>query len=178
VCQLRPLVYSLGSNNMPRISFKLVKSRIKNIQRFKQGASQCKMVGAGFQCIAKLRALIPRFATIRITAWQSALNIYCGLPTPALRPNMNPADGSNLWQSALKCRLWTLAISSTAIFVVAIRGHHTAVCYGSVKDLSAEFSKRVKSSSRHFTSRGRLFEMSYLFKARLYQFKTNTRSIV
>jgi hypothetical protein len=43
-------------------------------------------------------------------------------------------------------------------------------------NLSAEFSKRVKSSWRHFTSRDRLFEMSYLFKARLYKFKTNTRS--
>jgi hypothetical protein len=31
VCQLRPLVYSFGPNNMPRISFKLVQSRIKKI---------------------------------------------------------------------------------------------------------------------------------------------------
>jgi hypothetical protein len=78
---------------------------------------------------------------------------------------MNPAvEGSNLWQSALKCRLWTLAISSTTIFVVAIRDHHTVVCHGWVKDLSAEFSNREKSSSRHFTSRDRLFEMSYLFE--------------
>jgi hypothetical protein len=36
----------------------------------------------------------------------------------------------------------------------------------------------VKSSFRHFTSRDRLFEISYLFKARLYKFKTNTRSNV
>jgi hypothetical protein len=71
---LRPLVYSLGLNNMPRISFKLVKSCIKNIRRFKQGAYRCKMAGAGFHCTAKLRAPTPRFATIRITAWQSALN--------------------------------------------------------------------------------------------------------
>jgi hypothetical protein len=170
VCQLRPLVYSLGSNNMPRISFKLVKSSIKNIRRFKQGAYRCKMAGTGFHWFAKLRAPIPRFATIRIAAWQSALN-----STADCQP---PLSGSNLWQSALKCRLQTLAISSTAIFVVAIRGHHTAVCHSRVKDLSAEFSNRVKYSSSHFTSRGRLFEMSYLFKARLYQFKTNTRSIV
>jgi hypothetical protein len=32
------------------------------------------MAGAVFHCIAKLSAPIPRFATIRITAWQSALN--------------------------------------------------------------------------------------------------------
>jgi hypothetical protein len=82
VCQLRPLMYSLGLNNTPCISFKLVKSRIKNIWRFKQEASRCKMTGAGFQCIAKLRALTPRNATIRITAWQSALNhtADCRLP--------------------------------------------------------------------------------------------------
>jgi hypothetical protein len=80
-------MYSLGLNNMTRISFKLVKSRIKNIRCFKQGASRCKMAGAGFQCIAKLRALTPRIATMRITAWQSARdsspqygNFLCGNP--------------------------------------------------------------------------------------------------
>jgi hypothetical protein len=67
-------MYSLGLNSTPHISFKLVKSRIKNIRRFKQGASRCKMACAGFQCFAKLRALTPRIATIRITAWQSALD--------------------------------------------------------------------------------------------------------
>jgi hypothetical protein len=50
-------VYSLDRNIPPRISFKLVKSRIKNIRRFKQGASRCKMAGTGFHCIAKIRAL-------------------------------------------------------------------------------------------------------------------------
>jgi hypothetical protein len=75
-------MYSLGLNNTPRISFKLVKSRIKNMRPFKQGASRCKIAGAGFQCIAKLRALTPRIATIRITALQSALNhtAVCQLP--------------------------------------------------------------------------------------------------
>jgi hypothetical protein len=43
---------------MPRISFKLVKSRIKNIRRFKQGASRCKMEGDGFHYFAKIRAQI------------------------------------------------------------------------------------------------------------------------
>jgi hypothetical protein len=65
---------------------------------------------------------------------------YYGLPTPALRPNMNPAEGLDLWQSALKCILLTLAIRSTAIFIVAIRGVHAAVCQHSVTNLSAEFS--------------------------------------
>jgi hypothetical protein len=40
---------------MPHISFKLVKSRIKNIRRFKQGVSRCKMAGAGFHFSAKIR---------------------------------------------------------------------------------------------------------------------------
>jgi hypothetical protein len=86
VCQLRPLTYSLGLNNTPRISFKLVKSRIKNIRRFKQGASRCKMAGAGFECFAKLRALTPRIATVRTTAWQSALDraADCQLPPSGL----------------------------------------------------------------------------------------------
>jgi hypothetical protein len=78
---------------------------------------------------------------------------------------MNPADSSDLWQSTLKCKLLTLAIRSTAIFIVAIRGVHAAVCQHRVKHLSMEFRNGVKSSSRHFTSRDRLFEMLYLFKA-------------
>jgi hypothetical protein len=51
-------VYSLGPNNTLRISFKLVKSRIKNIRRFKQGASRCKMAWTGFHCFSKIRAQI------------------------------------------------------------------------------------------------------------------------
>jgi hypothetical protein len=39
---------------MLRISFKLVKPRIKNIRHFKQGASRCKMAGAGFHYFAKI----------------------------------------------------------------------------------------------------------------------------
>jgi hypothetical protein len=45
VCKLRPLVHSLGPNNTPRISFKLVKLRIKNIRRFKQGPLDVKWWG-------------------------------------------------------------------------------------------------------------------------------------
>jgi hypothetical protein len=55
---------------------------------------------------------------------------------------------------------------------------NTAMCQYSVTNLSAEFSKRVKSSPSHFTSRGPLFELAYIFEERLYKFKTNTRSIV
>jgi hypothetical protein len=49
-------MYSLGLNIAPRIRFTLVKSRFKNIRRFKHAVSRCKMVGAGFHSIAKLRA--------------------------------------------------------------------------------------------------------------------------
>jgi hypothetical protein len=112
-CQLRPLMFSLGLNNTPRISFKFVKSRIKNIQPFKQGASWCKMAGGGFQCIAKLCALTPGIATIKITAWQSALNhtADCQLPLWGLIWTLrtvqtcgNPLSNvdSWLWQSAVR----------------------------------------------------------------------------
>jgi hypothetical protein len=74
VCQLIPWVYSLCLNIAPRISFTLEKSRFKNLWCVKQAVSRWKMVGAGFHCIAKLHAPMPQFATIRITAWQSALN--------------------------------------------------------------------------------------------------------
>jgi hypothetical protein len=58
VCQLRPLMYSLGLNIAPRICFTLVKPRVKNIWRFKQAVSWCKMAGAGFHSISKLHAQI------------------------------------------------------------------------------------------------------------------------
>jgi hypothetical protein len=41
---------------MLRVS--VLKSRVKNMQRFKQPVSRCKMEGAGFHSIAKLRARI------------------------------------------------------------------------------------------------------------------------
>jgi hypothetical protein len=137
------------------------------------------MAGAGFHCIAKLRAPMPRFATIKITAWQSALNhtADCQPPLSGLIYT-NPAGGSGIWQSAFKFGPLTIAIRGTAIFSVAIRLENTAICQYSVTNLSAEFSNRVESSSRHFTSRGPLFELSYIFEERLYKFKTNTRSSV
>jgi hypothetical protein len=58
VFQLRPLVYSLAINNAPRISFTIEKARVKNIRRFKQGTSRCKMAGAKFHSFAKYRAPI------------------------------------------------------------------------------------------------------------------------
>jgi hypothetical protein len=93
---------------MPRISFKLVKSHIKNIRCFKQEASRCKMTWAGFHSIAKLRAQMLRFATIRKTAWQSALNctVDCQplLSGPIRILREGQAIGIPLSNS--DCRLW------------------------------------------------------------------------
>jgi hypothetical protein len=58
VCQLRPLMYGLGLNIAPRISFTLEKSRVKNLWCVKQAVSRWKMAGAGFHSIDKLRAQI------------------------------------------------------------------------------------------------------------------------
>jgi hypothetical protein len=95
-------------------------------------------------------------------------HVCCGLPTPALRPIMNPAGGSGLWHSALKFRPLAIAIRGTAIFSVAIRLENTAICQYSVTNLSSEFSNILKSSPRHFTSRGPLFELSYIFLKRYF----------
>jgi hypothetical protein len=121
VCQLRPLVFSLGLNNTPRISFKLVKSLFKNIWQFKQGASRCKMAGAGFHSIANLRALIPRTATTILCPWQSAIQCSadCQSPLSGLVRTLRafqafgiPLSNSDswLWQSAVwQFSLWQSA---------------------------------------------------------------------
>jgi hypothetical protein len=72
----------------------------------------------------------------------------------------------------------TLAVRSAPIFALAIRGVNTAISFDSVTNLSVDFSKTVESSPRHFTSRGPLFEASYIFDERLYKSKTNMRRIV
>jgi hypothetical protein len=51
-------MYNFGLNIALRIRFALVKSCVKNIQRFKQAVSQCKMTEAGYHSISKLRAQI------------------------------------------------------------------------------------------------------------------------
>jgi hypothetical protein len=51
-------------------------------------------------------------------------------------------------------------------------------CCGKPWNWSAVVSNIVESRLRHFTSRDPLFETSYIFEARPYNFKTNTRSVV
>jgi hypothetical protein len=73
VCQLNPLVYSLGLNNPPRICLKPWKSCVKNLWRNKEGNCRCKMAGAGIRSFAKFRCQMPWIATTGITSWQTAL---------------------------------------------------------------------------------------------------------
>jgi hypothetical protein len=73
VCQLRPLVYSLGLHNPPRISLTPRKSRVKNLWRNKRGNCRCKMAGAGIWSFAKFCGQMPQIATTGITFWQTAL---------------------------------------------------------------------------------------------------------
>jgi hypothetical protein len=91
---------------------------------------------------------------------------------------LKTAELSGPWHSALKLGPWTIAVRGMAIFSVAIRLDNTAICQYSVMNLSADFSKIVESSPRHFTLRGPLFDVSYIFDARLNKFKINTRRIV
>jgi hypothetical protein len=73
VCQLRPLVYSLGLDNPPRICLTPRKSRVKNLCRNKQGNCQRKMAGAEIWSFAKFRSQMPRIAKTGITSWQTVL---------------------------------------------------------------------------------------------------------
>jgi hypothetical protein len=87
VCQLRPLVYSLGLNNPPRICLTPRKSHVRNLWRNKQGNCQCKMAGAGIWLFAKFRGQMPRIATTGITSWQTALKwtADCQVPRSGCR---------------------------------------------------------------------------------------------
>jgi hypothetical protein len=76
---------------------------------------------------------------------------------------LKTAELSGPWHFALKLFHLTLAVRSMPIFALAIRGVNTAISFDSVTNLSADFSKSVESSSRHFSSRGPLFEASYIF---------------
>jgi hypothetical protein len=127
--------------------------------------SRCKMAETGFHCFANYRAPLPRFATIRITAWQSALNCTadCQPSLSGLIRTLRPvqAFGIPLSNSHLCC----IAIQGTAIFSVAARLENMAICQYSVMNLSAEFSNRVKSSPHHFTSRGPCLNCHIFFKS-------------
>jgi hypothetical protein len=75
VCQLRPLGYSLGLNNPPRIYLTLRKSRVKNL---------CRCAG--------IRPFAKRIATTGITSWQTALKwtADCQVPRSGCRGQVKP----------------------------------------------------------------------------------------
>jgi hypothetical protein len=167
-------VYSLCLMKAPRISFKLVKSRSKNIWQFKQGASRCKMAGARFHYIAKLRAQIrndvladcgvfqgdghrENCRTADCYSQRSEFESRMPKAWTFRRVHIRPESGH--WQSAAHMK----ADCQAFITVVANRGNR---------------ARELAISPAIFTSRDLLFETSYLFEARLYKCKTNTRSIV
>jgi hypothetical protein len=145
VCQLRPLVYSLGLNNPPRICLTPWKSCIKNLWRNKQGNCRCKLAGAGIRSFTKFRGQMPRIATTGITSWQTALKwaADCQVPRSCCRGQVKPV--------AIRSQIHTSVCGNRGDFysilgnprskcvprIVAIRGTH----------LSAELGKRLNSSS-------------------------------
>jgi hypothetical protein len=92
VCQLWPLVYSLGLNNPPLIFLTPRKSCVKNLWRNKQGNCRCKMVGAGIRSFAKFHGQMPRIDTSGITSWQTALKwtADCQVPRSGCRRQVKP----------------------------------------------------------------------------------------
>jgi hypothetical protein len=129
-CQLRPLVYSLGLNNLPHQGFTAGKSCVEKLWCNKQGSCRCKMAGTGIQSFAKFHAqILPRNAKglRRLRGlWHSAENLW--------------AEPFGLWHSGVKfyqgvgipqyigewCR-WHSAVCLRAVCqevipVVAIRG--------------------------------------------------------
>jgi hypothetical protein len=135
-----------------------------------------KMAGAGIRSLAKFRVQMLRIATTGITLWQTALKWTA---IAKFRAQV-AAVKSSLWQSVLKFLLLSVAIRATVILFLAMRVLNAADCHNPrhTVHLSAELGKRLNSSSRHFTSRVPLFEASYLFAARLLEYKIPTRRIV
>jgi hypothetical protein len=168
VCQLRPLVYSLGLNNPPRICLTPRKLRIKNLWRNKQGNCRCKMAGAGIRSFDKFCGQMPRIATTTgITSLQTALKwtADCQVPCTGCRGQVKP-----------------VAICSQI---------HTSVCGNPFDGYSILGNPRSKRrglpqsaahiwarNSHHFTRRVPLFEASYLFATQLLEYKIPARQIV
>jgi hypothetical protein len=86
--------------------------------------------------------------------WHYALKHNAESQPPLSNELLNANSGKNLPAECHKLR--------GCFKPVALHGAH----------LSAECCIRVKSSPRHFTSRVPLFETSYLFAARLLEYKT------
>jgi hypothetical protein len=134
LCQLRPLIYSLGLNIAPHISFTLEKSRIKTLWWVKQAVSRWKMAGAGFHSIAKLHAQIRNAVLADSGVFQADChrencrtadcysqslrgpNLRAECQRPECRVRIRRESGG--WQSAVHLR----ADCQTVILIVANRG--------------------------------------------------------
>jgi hypothetical protein len=92
VCQLRPLVNSLGLNNPPRIRLTPRKSCVKNLWCNKQGNCQYRMAGAGIRSLAKFRGQMPRIARTGINSWQTAFKwtADCQVPGSGCHGQVKP----------------------------------------------------------------------------------------
>jgi hypothetical protein len=173
LCQLRPLVYRIGLNSAPRSRFTLLKSRVKCLRRFIQRVSKWNGGWILLCCSVRSNSMIRHNNNSPLAV---SSQMHCGLPTPALRPNMN--HGPGLWLSAFKFSFLTLAISYQLFYDFLIRGDYawsamTALKIG-VWDLATEWNsvtailyrespclKRSKLLTRDFKSikrvRGALF---------------------
>jgi hypothetical protein len=116
----------------------------------------------------------PRIATTGITSSQTALKwtADCQVPNSGCRGQVKPVAIRSQIQTSIcgnpRDGYYILGNPSSKRRGLAQSGTH----------LSAELGKRMNSSSRHFTSRVPLFEVSYLFAARLLEYKIPTRWIV
>jgi hypothetical protein len=83
------------------------------------------MAGAGIRSFAKFRGQMPWIATTGITYWQTDLKwtADCQIPRSGCRGQVN------LWQSAIKFILLSVAIRVTVILFLAIHVLNPADCH-------------------------------------------------
>jgi hypothetical protein len=130
------------------------------------------MARGGFHSIAKLRAqirnalLVDRSVCYRencrtTDCYSQRTEFESGMPKAGTAHRVRIRPESGVWQSAVHLR----ANCQAVILIVANRG------------IRARKQKSEIQSAPFYIERP-LFGMSYIFEARLYKFKTNTRSIV
>jgi hypothetical protein len=84
------------------------------------------MAGTGIRSFSELHSQMPQIATTGIVPWHTALKWTAD---SALRLPGIHAVRSNLWQSALKFILLSVAIRVTVILFVAILSLNAADCH-------------------------------------------------
>jgi hypothetical protein len=124
------------------------------------------MAGAGIRSFAKFHGQMLRIATTGISFWQT---LSSGLRIAKFRAQV-AAVKSSLWQSALKFILLSVVIRAMVFLFLTIRILNAADCHNP----RHTFERGLNSSSCHFTLRVPLFQVSYLFAARLLEYKIPT----